>query len=99
MKKRGSGFIPLILGLIAVGLYTYFIPPDSYVYIGILIFLLAVLGMKAVAVFSGDRTAQYLSAVFIVIFLSLQSTIGFNVLNTILLASFIIGIGIFTKQK
>lgn len=67
-------------------------------YIGFMIILASLIGMRAVAVFTGDRTVQILAAVFTAIFLSLQATIGFNVLNTILLASFIIGIGIFTKQ-
>ncbi len=97
MNNR-TGIIFSLLFLIAgVSVFIYIVPPSSVYSVFLVVIWIAFIGARAAAVFSGDRLIQFLTALFLLSFLTMQFLIGFNLINTILLASFIIGVGIFAR--
>ena len=80
----------LLTEMAAIFSLVFFIAPSNIVYIISLILLITALSYTA-TFFLGKKT-QILIAIFIFAFLSISYYIGFDLINTLLLASFIIGL-------
>lgn len=87
-------FSILLIGLIAMLLW---VPPSNVIFVGAFILLVSLLCLYAVSFFSSDKRDYVLAALFGATFLTINWIAGFDVLNTILLICFIIGLKILLK--
>jgi hypothetical protein len=86
----------LLLGLIlsVVICMVIFVAPASPLYICIFIVLITMAVKLSLSQLKTKGTTQWLATIFIFVFLSMNALIGFEIVNTLLLASFIIGLRI-----
>ncbi len=80
-----------------ISILIFFFPPANILFIVSLIILITALSYT-ITFFLG-KTAQILIAIFVFLFLSISYYIGFDLINTLLLASFIIGLSQLFKIK
>lgn len=90
-----SASILLLAGLSGIIL---FIPPMNIMIIGVMIIFAASLCFS-VSRFFLSRIYSFLIALAVGILLIVSYLTGFNILNTILLLSFIIGVGVLLKKE
>lgn len=101
--KRILRKIPLDFKLIAIlfligmlGYSFYFIPPMNIVVV-IGIILLATLITYLISSYFVAKKFQYIAAFSLFLFLFINYLVGFDILNTVLLVSFIIGLALIVK--
>ncbi len=88
--------IRTIVPALSAGLYVYFVPPSAWYTVAGFICLAALCIYIIVGAWTRRRFAV-LAAIGAALFLAMNAVIGFEILNTILLASFIIGTAIVIK--
>ena len=92
LRKTGNMWrtVTLFTEIVLIFTLIFFIAPTNIVYIISLILLFTALSYT-VTFFLGKK-ARILTAIFVFTFLSISYYIGFDLINTLLLASFIIGL-------
>lgn len=84
-------FFALLL-LSSIGIMVLYVPPDHIGIIALLIVLISFTSFYVTALLTNNKYTRILVACFIGVFLAMNAAIGFNLLNTALLLSFIIGL-------
>ena len=87
--------LAIVTEIVLISAIIFFVPPVNQTFIFVLIILVTGLAYS-ITVFLGKKT-QILSTIFVFILLVLSYFIGFDLINTILLASFIIGLSMLFK--
>ncbi|MBI1863075.1 hypothetical protein HYS00_03075 [Candidatus Microgenomates bacterium] len=73
------------------------IPPTTIWLVALLIFLISLTSFYITALITPNKNTRILVALFSAAFLGMNAAIGFNVINTALLVSFIIGLKLLLK--
>ncbi len=82
--------LPVVLFLVAMAML-FFLPPSNVYSIGGLIAVITLLVWRSLLLGTSSRDSA-LAAIFAGLFLTTCALVGFNMLNTMLLVSFIIGL-------
>ncbi len=98
MNKLQAVVAGIILSAAAIYI-VFFTKPDSVYIVILLILIVTFLAYTVLTVFSKfvSATSRYLVTLFIGMFLLINYLAGFQLINTILLISFIIGLSLLTK--
>lgn len=84
-------FFALLL-ISSIGVMILYVPPDNVAIISLLITLISFTSFYVTALVTNNRHTRILVAGFVGMQLFMNAAIGFNLLNTALLLSFIIGL-------
>lgn len=102
LRHQISHLKPLILFscFVTLAIIFWFVPPSHPIIITIVIVLVSALAAGVTSLF-GHRNITVIVGVFTILFLSMTALVGFDLINTFLLLSFIIALSqlIPTKQE
>ena len=94
---RDNKYIFLLLLICILVSWVYFVPPATPLAVIPFILLLTSIFFITASVF--NTKIQFFSTLFFLLFLSLSYLIGFDLINTIVLLSFIIGLSTLFREK
>lgn len=98
--KHAITFYHLFFALMLVGsiiTIVVLVPPESSWLVMLLIGLISFASFYVTAMFTENRNTRVLVGLLIAAFLGMNAAIGFSILNTALLLSFIIGLKLLLK--
>jgi len=95
LRDNRIGFLLLLIGF--MGAWVYFVPPATP--LAVIPFILVLTSIFFILSSFFNAKIQFFSTLFFLLFLSLSYLIGFDLINTIVLLSFIIGLSTLFREK